>query len=83
MSLPEIPFTIRVHKTIVKTFYFINLKETSKNSVQSLYYCLLKLVSSVSGIQEGRYKKKKLKLKTKVQNEFPYFQKVTAKGACA
>lgn len=27
---------------IVKTFYFINLKETSKNSVQSLYYLFTK-----------------------------------------
>lgn len=26
----------------VKTFYFINLEETSKNSVQSLYYLFTK-----------------------------------------
>lgn len=33
-------------------------------------------------VQKKKEKEKKLKLKRKVQNEFPYFQKVTAKGAC-
>lgn len=42
----------------VKTFYFINLKETSKNSVQSLYYLFTKAGVLSLGNMGGQVQKK-------------------------
>lgn len=63
----------------VKTFYFINLKETSKNSVQSLYYLFTKAGVLSLRNTRGAGTKKKLKLQN-IKWIIPYFQKVTVKG---
>lgn len=50
---------------IVKTFYFSNLKETSKNSVQSLYYLFTKAgVLSLRNTRAGTKKGMKYKIKS-------------------
>lgn len=43
---------------LIKTFYFINLKETSKNSVQSLYYLFTKAGVLILRNTRGQVQKK-------------------------
>lgn len=62
------------HSVLLRPFYFINLKETSKNSVQSLYYLFTK-AGVLSLRNMGGQVQKKVEIKNKkYKMNFPIFR---------